>query len=498
VLEAGGNAVDAAIAATATQGVVAPETCGIGGDLFALIHRPGWERPRALNSTGRAGSNADAGSLRSSGEVDIPRTHPLCVTVPGCVDGWAALSAELGAMTLAECLAPAIDLAEGGFEVSAEQEQAFRMQAPMYLDHPAVHEFYPNGKPVAIGATVRRPRLAATLGAIARDGRDAFYRGSPADDIVTELGGIITHEDLAAPHADWVTPISCPVAGMTSWTMPPNSQGYLGPATLAVFERLGPVGDPSGPEWWHLLIEAFRSVAWERDDVVADPDTAPLPADLLLDESRLRRAASTVDRDRAGVWPLSMGRESGTAYLCVVDGEGLSVSMIQSNYYGTGSAFGAASSGFLLQNRGSGFTLSPGHPNELRPGKRPLHTLSPTIWTSGTEPRWVIGTRGGPVQPQLVAQVAARAILAGESLADTQSAPRWTVQEFGPFSESRFQVEPGVPPATLAELRRRGHQIEELTAPQPGWGPVSVIEVDGDSRDTHRDPRVETTSAIVF
>jgi gamma-glutamyltranspeptidase/glutathione hydrolase len=172
--------------------------------------------------------------------------------------------------------------------------------------------------------------------------------------------------------------------------------------------------------------------------------------------------------------------------------------MIQSNYYGTGSAFGAANSGFLLQNRGSGFTLTPGHPNELRPGKRPLHTLSPTIWTSGTEPRWVIGTRGGPVQPQLVAQVAARAILAGESLADTQSAPRWTVQEFGPFSESRFLVEPGVPPATLAELRRRGHQIEELSAPQPGWGPVSLIEVDGDSRDTHRDPRVATTSAIVF
>ncbi|MGH8914197.1 MAG: gamma-glutamyltransferase family protein, partial [Acidimicrobiia bacterium] len=434
MLRAGGNAVDAAIAATAAQGVVAPETCGIGGDLFALVHRPGWDVPRALNSSGRSGTKADPEQLRQTGRTDIPRDHPLSVTAPGCVDGWSALSAELGNLDLAQCLAPAIGLATDGFEVSAEQAEAFQASAPMYSQHPAVHEFYPEGEPVTRGDMVQRLPLAATLRAIAEDGRDAFYRGSAADDIVDALGGIITPEDLALPHANWVSPISCDVAGLAAWTIPPNSQGYLGLATLAVFEMLDPPSDPADPLWWHLLIEAFRSLAWERDDLVADPDHAPLPADLLLDRPRLARAASTVDRHRAGVWPKDMGSESGTAYLCVVDDDGMSVSIIQSNYYGTGSAFGAANSGFLLHNRGGGFSLTPGHPNELLPGKRPLHTLSPTIWTSGQDPKWVIGTRGGAVQPQLVAQVAARAVLARQSLEEAQMAPRWTAEEFGPFS----------------------------------------------------------------
>jgi len=495
---AGGNAVDAAIAATATQGVVAPETCGVGGDLFALVHRSGWDRPRALNASGRAGSSAHPDMLRDLGMGEIPRDHPLSVTVPGCVDGWAALSTELGRLALADCLRPAIANASEGFVVSTEQAHAFEQTAQLYARHPAVADFYPEGRPVKRGDVVKRPNLAATLTDIAEGGRNAFYLGDPADDIVAELAGIISHEDLARGHADWVDPISCQVADSTAWALPPNSQGYLGPATLAVFEMLGPPSDPDDPDWWHLLIEAFRSVAWERDDVVADPDHAPLPPHLLLDTERLTRAAATVERDRAGVWPRRMGAHSGTAYLCVVDSEGMAVSMIQSNYYGTGSAFGAGRGGFLLHNRGAGFTLTPGHPNELLPGKRPLHTLSPTIWTSGGETRWVIGTRGGAVQPQLVAQVAARAILAGTDLESAQTAPRWTVGEFGPDSEARFQVEPGVPASTLSDLRSRGHSIEEVGTRQAGWGPVSIVEVDGEKRDTYPDPRVDTTSAVLI
>ena len=267
---------------------------------------------------------------------------------------------------------------------------------------------------MARGDIVKRPSLAATLRAVGEGGRDAFYLGDPAQDIVEELGGVITDGDLARSHADWVTPISCAVGGMSAWTIPPNSQGYLGPATLAVFEMLEPPSDPADPDWWHLLIEAFRSVAWERDDLVADPDHAPLPGHLLLDPARLGRAANTIDLATTGVWPMGMGSESSTAYMCIVDAEGLAVSIIQSNFEGTGSAFGAGRSGFLLHNRGSGFSLTPGHPNELQPGKRPLHTLSPTLWTRDREPKWVIGTRGGSVQPQLVAQVAARAVLPGD------------------------------------------------------------------------------------
>ena len=357
MLIGGGNAVDAAIAATATQGVVAPETCGVGGDLFALVHRPGWDEPRALNASGRAGSNADPGPLRDLRV--IPRDHPVCVTVPGCVDGWVALSSELGRLSLSACLAPAVEHASEGFEVSTEQADAFLDQASFYAGQQAVREFYPGRTPVARGDIVKRPSLAATLRAVGDGGRDAFYLGDPAQDIVEELGGVITDGDLARSHADWVTPISCAVGGMSAWTIPPNSQGYLGPATLAVFEMLEPPSDPADPDWWHLLIEAFRSVAWERDDLVADPDHAPLPGHLLLDPARLGRAANTIDLATTGVWPMGMGSESSTAYMCIVDAEGLAVSIIQSNFEGTGSAFGAGRSGFLLHNRGSGFSLTP-------------------------------------------------------------------------------------------------------------------------------------------
>jgi gamma-glutamyltranspeptidase/glutathione hydrolase len=249
--------------------------------------------------------------------------------------------------------------------------------------------------------------------------------------------------------------------------------------------------------WWHLMIEAYRCLAWERDDVVADPSHAPLPAHLLMDRDRLARAARTVERDRAGTWP-KMDHLTDTAYMCVADVQGMAVSVIQSNYAGTGSFFGAARSGFLLQNRGSGFTLTPGHPNELAPGKRPLHTLAPTLWTEGDRSRWIIGTRGGAVQPQLVAQLAARAILDGSSLEAAQLAPRWTVSDFGPGSPPSARLEPGVPAAIVKDLRSRGHEIEVMEGPQPGWGPMSIIELAGEERSSAPDPRVETTAALVF
>jgi gamma-glutamyltranspeptidase/glutathione hydrolase len=176
----------------------------------------------------------------------------------------------------------------------------------------------------------------------------------------------------------------------------------------------------------------------------------------------------------------------------------MAVSIIQSNYRGTGSPFGAARSGFLLQDRGAGFSLTPGHPNELAPGKRPLHTLAPTLWTEGTNPSWLLGTRGGSVQPQLVAQVGVEAILGGTDLETAQSAPRWTISDFGPCSESRLTVESGMSDAILTDLRSRGHVIEELDAMQPGWGPLSLIELEGDTRRSAADPRVDTTAAFLF
>jgi gamma-glutamyltranspeptidase/glutathione hydrolase len=498
VIEAGGNAVDGAIAAVAAQGVVAPETCGIGGDLFALVHVPGEDRPRALNASGRAGANADPETLRAAGQDQVPPDHPLTVTIPGCVDGLAALADSLGRLSLSDSLAPAIELAENGFEVSAEQARAFTARAGSYRDHPAVAAFYPEGDPVASGDRVTRPDLAATLRAVVAEGRDAFYQGRPAEDIVEAVGGLITMTDMEPDQSEWVDPIGVEAAGLIAWTTPPNSQGYLGPGALAVFEMLDPPRDPGSPRWWHLLIESYRSLAWERNDLVADPDHLALPADLLLDHERLARAAGSVSEDRAGVWPAPAGRPSGTAYLCVADSEGVGVSIIQSNYRGTGSPFGARRSGFLLQDRGGGFSLVPGHPNELGPGKRPLHTLSPTLWTEGTRARWLLGTRGGAVQPQLVAQVAASAIMAGRPPEQAQETPRWTVGDFAPGAPSGISVEPGLPAALLDRLGEMGHEIVVREGPQPGWGPMGLIGLEGIRRAAASDPRVDTTAAVLF
>lgn len=489
--------MDAAIAAIVAQGVVAPETCGVGGDLFALVHQPGWDRPRAINASGRAGSGAHS-SLLPEGSVTVPRDHPAAVTVPGCIDGLIAMARELGRLPLATSLRPAIELAREGFKASDELARAFTVQQSVYQDNLAVVDLYPGGRPIDSGQLVTRPRLAETLESVAHGGRAAFYLGPPGEDIIEAVGGIITFEDLERDQADWVEPIGIEVAGLTAWTVPPNSQGYLGPGALAVFEMLQPPEDPESPLWWHLLIESFRSLAWERNDIVADPDHIPMPLDLYLDRARLERAAASVSVDRAGVWPERLGANSGTAYLCVADEEGLSVSLIQSNYHGTGSPYGAARSGFLLHDRGAGFSITKGHPNEVAPGKRPLHTLSPTLWTEGARPRWLLGTRGGAVQPQLVAQVAARAILGNGDLDGAVAAPRWTKSEFGPGSGPRLAVEPGVSDTVLSALRARGHQLEVLTEEQPGWGPVSFIEIDGDERKAAADPRVNTSRAIVW
>lgn len=498
VLSNGGNAVDAAVAAIAAQGVVAPETCGVGGDLFALIHAPEWERPMALNSSGRAGSKVSADKLRSTGAVSIPGDHPAAVTIPGCVDGMVALMSELGRLELEDVLAPAIALARDGFEVSTEQARVFSRRADVYRNNPAVAALYPQGQPVRKGDWVVRPDLARTLKDVATDGRAAFYEGQPAKDIVAAVEGSITIDDMAETQSEWIDPISTDLGGCTAWTIPPNSQGYLGPATLAVFEMLDPPDDPKDPLWWHLLIEAYRCLAWERDDLVADPGNLALPADLLLNRERLERAAETVDLQRSSVWPKGVGTASGTAYLCTADADGMAVSLIQSNYRVTGSPFGAARSGFLLQDRGMGFSLTSGHPNELGPGKRPLHTLSPTLWTDGDRPRWILGTRGGAVQPQLIAQIAARVILGNADLGLAQAAPRWTVSDFGPGSISQPVMEPGLPAHIVTGLRERGHQLTVADSPQAGWGPVSVIELDGDDRRSAADPRIDTTTALTF
>jgi gamma-glutamyltranspeptidase/glutathione hydrolase len=227
VMQSGGNAADAVIAADAVLGMVLPTTCGIGGDLFALVHRPGWARPEVLNASGRGGSGLDAAKLRAAGHRVMPYRAPETVTVPGCVDGWVALAAKHGTSPLgAKHLAAAIALGRDGFPVSKEFASDLKVVAKMVQGQSSAAALYPGGEPPAQGTVLRRPDLAATLEGIRDDGRTAFYEGSVAAQIAAATGAVLTTDDLAANQPDWVEPAGARVLGLEAWTVPPNSQGY--------------------------------------------------------------------------------------------------------------------------------------------------------------------------------------------------------------------------------------------------------------------------------
>ena len=493
VLRNGGNAVDAAIAANAALGVVAPETCGIGGDLFALVHTGEQDEPAALNASGRAGSGARADAARAVGLRAIPVRSPWAVTVPGCVDGWIALHDRYGTLPLANILQPAIALARDGFAVSPELARTLARLADVLAPQASGLNLYPEGATPAPDDVLTRTDLADTLQRIATEGRDAFYCGSVAAEVAAASGGMVTEEDLAANRAEWTKALALEVMGHKAWTTPPNSQGYLTLAACWIFEQLDPPRDPADPQFTHAAIEAYRSVAWERDRLVADPDHCELPPDQLLDPSRLAQRLDRIDMSHRTAWPAPRPAPGGTAYLCVWDSRGMGISLIQSNYHGVGSGIGAGTAGFFLHDRGSGFSLAPGHPNELAPGKRPLHTLSPSLWTKDGALSMLLGTRGGDYQPQTLLQMVAHLLWAEATPAEAQLRPRWVTEL---TSADTIAHEPLWPTEHCADLVRRGHRLEAATGWMSGWGPVSVTTAESGNVTGAADPRVATTHAM--
>lgn len=494
-MERGGNAVDGAIAANAVQGVVAPDTCGIGGDLFALIHRPGDTEPLCLNASGRAGSGVSAATLRET-YSEMPYRHPWTITVPGCVAGWAELAESHGALALSTSLAPAIELASNGIPVSPELAASLVRLADMIGSQPSAEALYPNSTPPSAGDSLTRPDIAGTLAAIADAGPAAFYQGQVAQAIAAATDGGVTVEDLAAASVDWVEPIGIDVFGLTGWTVPPNTQGYLTLAALWLFEKLAPPTDPADAGYAHAAIEAYRAVAWERDDLVADPDTAPMdPADL-LSTARLRSRLESLSMDGVSNWPAPAAAQGGTAYLCTRDSDGTGVSLIQSNFAGIGAGRSADGTGVFLHNRGGGFNLTEGHPNELMPGRRPLHTLCPTIWTNGDELRMILGTRGGQYQPQLLIQLAAHLLYSEVPRALGQPLPRWQVDGWERGASPIVKIEERTPQPIVAGLEARGHTVERVADWNQGWGPMSVIGIEEDEVYASVDPRVSTSAAL--
>jgi len=493
-MRAGWNAVDAAIAANAVLGVVLPDTCGIGGDLFAILHRPGNGSPIVLNASGRAGSGASAQRLRDAGHDRIPLRSIDSITVPGCVDGWEAL-VKHGTRPLGELLSAAIGYATDGFAVSDELADSLKRLQPLIGAQPSGAALYPEGVAPQPGDTITRPALAETLSGIASDGRSAFYEGAVGRAISMVTEDIITADDLARTQSEWVDPIGTNAMGLTGWTVPPNSQGWLALATLRIFELLDPPRDPLDPSYHHLLIEAYRSVVWERADLTSDPDTLPVEAASLLEETRLEERAQQIDRAATRSWPTTKSAPGGTTYLATRDGTGMAVSLIQSNFRGIGTGLSAGATGVWLHDRGEGFDLRPGHPNELAPGRRPLHTLAPTLWTDDTQSALVLGTRGGDRQPQYLAQIAAHHRWVDMCVEDAQLQPRWTLLDIDDpdpvlLLESRFA------PGTRAGLKERGHTLEEASAWEVGWGPVSAISANAEEVRGAADPRISTAAAL--
>lgn len=495
-LAAGGSAADAAVAASAVLAVTSPHMCGMGGDLFALVHH-GDGPPAALNASGRAGSGADPDRLRAEGHRSMPfKGDVRAAPVPGCVDGWCALHERFGRRPLAEVLGPALRLAEGGFPASPML--AFTLDR---IAGVAGCEELTTIRP-AIGDRVVRPGVAAQLRAVAEGGRAAFYEGAFGERLLDAGAGEYHPADLARAHADWVEPLGLGVWGHHLWTIPPNSQGYLALAGARIAEladRDGALADPRDAAWVHLLVEAARLAGHDRGAMLHEhADGAEL-----LAEERLRARAARFDPDgRSDAAAPAAG--GGTIYLCAVDGDGMGVSLIQSNADGYGCHVAVPGTGILLHSRGIGFSLEPGHPAEYGPGRRPPHTLAPAAITRGDGSlRAVLGTMGGDSQPQVVLQLAARLLVAGQEAGDAIAAPRFVLAA-GPHGFStwsgepqRVRVEAHAPAGWADGLRRRGHEVEVAGFDPAGFGHAHLIEVRTDGiRAGAADPRSMTGGTV--
>ncbi len=498
LLRAGGNAVDAAIAASAALAVTTPHMCGMGGDLFALVHL-GTGPPAVLNASGRAGSGADPDRLRAEGHREMPfRFDVRSAPVPGCVDGWVALHKRFGRRSLADVLEPARRLATDGFPASPFL--AFMVPS---LDGVNGCEELAN-RHFAEGERVLRPGVARMLTAVADGGRAGFYEGEFGETLLQVGAGEYAPADLEHPNADWVEPLGLRVWDHAVWTVPPNSQGYLTLAAAAIAERVAgaDLPDVSDPSWPHLLVEAARLAGADRDAVLSDrADGAGLISDERLDAAAHRFRA---DRVAELVGPQ---REGGTIYLCAVDGEGCGVSLIQSNASGFGCHVAVPGTGVLLHNRGIGFSLEPGHPAEYGPGRRPPHTLSPALVTRRDGSlRAVLGTMGGDSQPQVVLQMLARLLVADEHPGEVIGAPRWVLttpgnRGFDTWKDPAAQIvrlEAHAPPAWADGLRDRGHRVEVAGADPAGFGHAHCIERSADGTLTGAaDPRAIVGAAVV-
>ncbi len=494
VLEKGGNAVDAAVAANLVMTAVRPHMCGIGGDLFALIYMAEKQSFDALNASGRAPALATLDWYREQGYSKIPEDGLLTCTVPGAIKGWQAALEKHGTMGLDSLLPAAIHYAEKGFPMYAELVGAISERASVMQKSPGMAElFLPGGKAPAVGSVLKQPKLAQSYRLLAEQGPDAFYNGpmgrALADHFKAE-GGLIREEDLAAHAITWEVPLRTGYRGYEICTQPPNSQGIALLLQANILENFD-IGsyDPQDPELLHIMLESKKLAFADRDRYVCDPAFHPVPISEMLDKASAKAQAARIDPAKAAEAyeprNFTMGGDD-TIYLTVVDGQGNSVALIQSLYQAFGSCAMVPSTGMILHNRGRGFSLDPQHPNRLEPGKRPYHTLHPAMILKDNKPRWVLGTPGADGQTQSVIQMTTNLIDHGADVQQTNEAPRWRSEPDGTLKmEARFAQK------TLDALKAKGHKVEVVDKYDGVMGSSHTIFLDPETGVRHGgvDPR---------
>ncbi len=487
ILKKGGSAVDAAIAANAALGLMEPTGSGIGGDLFAIVWDAKTQRLYGLNSSGPSPKTLTLDYFIKNAYTKIPAHGVLPVSVPGTVDGWFELHKKFGNLKMADILQPAIDYANNGFPVSELISYYWQRSAAFMQQYPNFRETYmPNGKAPAEGEIFKNPFLAKTLSKIAKDGRDAFYKGDIArtiDKFMKEQGGFLSYDDLSDYHAEWVDPVSVNYRGYDVWELPPNGQGTAALQMLNILELydIKSMGYGSA-DYIHIFTEAKKLAYEDRAKYYSDPAFNKIPMEHLLSKVYAKERAKQINPNLAAKAYDAGELETGnTIYMTVADKDGNMVSLIQSNYRGMGSGMVPPKLGFMLQDRGELFSLDPNHHNVYAPGKRPFHTIIPAFITKDGKPFMSFGVMGGAMQPQGHVQIIVNMVDFGMGLQEAGDAPR--IRHEGssePTGEKMtdgglLHLESGFDYEVIRKLLKMGHTIQYSL---DGYGGYQAIKRD--------------------
>jgi gamma-glutamyltranspeptidase/glutathione hydrolase len=472
ILKAGGNAIDAAIAANAVLGLVEPTGNGIGGDLFAIVWDAKTQKLYGLNASGRSPYDLNLQYFIDKGIKKVPSHGPLSISVPGCVDGWFELNKKFGKLPMSEILKPAISYAREGFPLTEVIAYYWKSNSKLLENYTGFKEIYmPGGKTPAKGEIFKNPFLASTLQKIADGGRDAFYKGEIAQKIVDYVrseGGFFSMRDFADHHSDWIEPVSTNYRGYDVWELPPNGQGIAVLQILNVLEKydIKSMGFGSA-EYVHTFVEAKKLAFEDRAKFYADPDFNKLPIKGLISKEYATERNKLINSDRAAkILPAGNPEHGNTIYLTTADKDGNMVSLIQSNYRGMGSGMTPGKLGFVLQDRGEMFSLDPNHLNKFEPHKRPFQTIIPAFITKDGKPYISFGLMGGSMQPQGHVQMVVNIIDFGMNLQEAGDAPRICHEGSSEPTDEKMTdggivyLESGFPYETVRNLLGKGHKIQ--------------------------------------